>query len=249
MKITKSVLILLVFSNLAFGQPLIDTIYFNSEWEETSQDSASFFRLMYPDSSGVVKCEDYWISGEIQMTGYLNPKDYKTKEGQYIYYYKNGNKQSLVEYINGEIHGEKTLFYENETVKKTGRYKNNTPTGFVTEYDENGNIKLNYIHNYKELDNAQKFEVEFKRHLKFLNKNIIYPEEARKSAIEGRVFIECYVAENGKIIETRLGKGSNKLLDDEALRVAKLYEKWPTPIYKGEETVVLLILPFTFKLY
>lgn len=56
----------------------------------------------------------------------------------------------------------------------------------------------------------------------FLAENLVYPEEALKNGIEGNVFVEYEVDDNGIVFQAKVVKGLGYGLDEEALRLIKL---------------------------
>lgn len=56
----------------------------------------------------------------------------------------------------------------------------------------------------------------------FLAENLVYPEQALKNGIEGNVFVEYEVDDNGIVIQAKVVKGLGYGLDEEALRLIKL---------------------------
>ena len=80
-----------------------------------------------------------------------------------------------------------------------------------------------------------------------LQSKIQYPKFAQKAGIEGRVFIQFVVNENGDVIDPIVIRGRHELLDSEALRVIRL-AKFEPGRQRGKPVKVQLALPITFKL-
>lgn len=57
----------------------------------------------------------------------------------------------------------------------------------------------------------------------FVKKHLIYPEDAKRAGIEGRVTIQYVVDFKGKIIHTQLISGLGFGCDEEALRIVKMF--------------------------
>ena len=84
--------------------------------------------------------------------------------------------------------------------------------------------------------------------VKFLVKNIKYPEEARKNGISGTVYISFIVEKDGEITNEKVLKGVDESLDNEALRVVKMMPAWKPGIQRGEPVRVQFNLPIQFNL-
>ena len=83
----------------------------------------------------------------------------------------------------------------------------------------------------------------------FLEKNINYPKEALEKGIEGTVYVEFIVNEDGTIENVLVVRGVNSLLDKEALRVIKLTSgKWKPGKQRGKAVKVSMTVPVKFAL-
>ncbi len=82
----------------------------------------------------------------------------------------------------------------------------------------------------------------------YLNKNIRYPESARRKNIEGKVFVSFIVGANGKVRDYKIAKSVSPELDKEALRVIKNMPKWKPGEQHGKPIPVSYTLPINFKL-
>lgn len=83
----------------------------------------------------------------------------------------------------------------------------------------------------------------------WLGTNIKYPEQARKTSVEGRVLVGFVVMASGQVANPLIRKSSgNDMLDAEALRVVAAMPAWKPGRDKGEPVNVEFTLPITFKL-
>ena len=82
----------------------------------------------------------------------------------------------------------------------------------------------------------------------YLKKNLIYPKEAVKEQIEGKVFVSFVVNIDGSIEGVKVLRGVYQLLDNEALRVVKNMPKWNPGKQNGKAVRVQYTLPVNFKL-
>ena len=85
--------------------------------------------------------------------------------------------------------------------------------------------------------------------MKFIKKNMQYPEEAIKEGIEGRVICQFTVTKDGSIEDIIIVRSVHKLLDQEAIRIINSMPKWiPGKNKNGEVENSKFTLPITFKL-
>lgn len=83
---------------------------------------------------------------------------------------------------------------------------------------------------------------------KFIIDNVKYPETAKKSGTEGKVFVTFTVAKTGKLEKIRISQKGNELLDNEAIRVMSAMPNWTPGEDKGAPVDVEMTLPIAFKL-
>jgi protein TonB len=80
-----------------------------------------------------------------------------------------------------------------------------------------------------------------------LQQKITYPEMARKAGVEGRVFIQFIVDENGNVNDPVVLRGIGAGCDREALRVVR-EAKFEPGRQRGKPVRVKMSLPITFSL-
>lgn len=84
--------------------------------------------------------------------------------------------------------------------------------------------------------------------LKFIGKNVVYPSAAKRSGLEGTVYIQFTVGRTGEISDIKVVKGLGGGTDEEAIRVVKMMPKWKAGKQNGREVPVRFTLPFRFTL-
>lgn len=80
-----------------------------------------------------------------------------------------------------------------------------------------------------------------------LQSKIHYPELARKAGIEGSVYVEFYVDEQGNVRNAHVVRGIGGGCDEEALRVVK-QAKFKPGLQRGRPVKVHFSLPVIFRL-
>ncbi|HMK06519.1 MAG TPA: hypothetical protein VK476_03250, partial [Flavobacterium sp.] len=91
---------------------------------------------------------DYYRSDKIEMTGLSTSKDNLIREGEFVYYYENGNKKSSTYYKDAEANGKYFEWYKNGYPKIAGEYITDaenpkTPILKILEYwDANSVLKI-----------------------------------------------------------------------------------------------------------
>lgn len=80
-----------------------------------------------------------------------------------------------------------------------------------------------------------------------LQAEVEYPDFARKAGIEGRVFVQFVVNEDGNVVQPEVTRGVHKLLNEEALRAVQELDCEPG-MQRGNPVKVRMSLPVTFRL-
>jgi antitoxin component YwqK of YwqJK toxin-antitoxin module len=113
---------------LSFSQtPVSKIVYYDSLWKESTEDNYSYYRLIkdYYADKDTYKILNYYKSGALEMAGTSSNKDYLIKEGQFVYYYENGNKKTVSNYIKSRPSGKQYKWYENGQTKSEIEYPEN----------------------------------------------------------------------------------------------------------------------------
>ena len=82
----------------------------------------------------------------------------------------------------------------------------------------------------------------------YLGKNIKYPQIARESGIQGRVFVNFVVEPDGSVSNVKVMRGIGGGCDEEAVRVIKTMPKWKPGKQRGKAVRVTYTIPVVFKL-
>jgi protein TonB len=82
----------------------------------------------------------------------------------------------------------------------------------------------------------------------WITRNLIYPDEAAKKGISGKVYIQFAVNSKGEVVDAVVVKGVNPALDKEALRVVMSSPKWEPGKQRGKPVKVQFTFPINFVL-
>lgn len=84
----------------------------------------------------------------------------------------------------------------------------------------------------------------------FIQRNIRYPEEAKRSGIEGRVFVTFVVEKDGQVSDAKILRDIGGGCGEEAIRVVNIMPKWLPGSLRigGEPARMQFNLPVMFKL-
>jgi S1-C subfamily serine protease/antitoxin component YwqK of YwqJK toxin-antitoxin module len=148
--------------NISFSQT--EKAYYNKDWKICDESKADYYRLITNDkkSNPKGKIKSFYITGELRSEGNFSYIDFKNsgndlKDGIHIFYFKSGNKEANVPFINGKRNGLQTTWYEGGELETESFFKNGLAEGNHTYYHKNGNIKV--ISSYKDDKRDSKYYI------------------------------------------------------------------------------------------
>lgn len=84
--------------------------------------------------------------------------------------------------------------------------------------------------------------------MEYVSKNIKYPQIARETGVQGRVYVNFVVEPDGSVSNVSVLRGIGGGCDEEAIRVVKSMPKWKPGKQRGKAVRVSYMLPVNFKL-
>lgn len=144
----KIILLCLMFVELQLFAARIDTLYYDNNWKGVeSPQFASFMRIAYypSDPNMPKKCKDYYITGELQgESNFISIDKYDDSksvfDGDVKFYYKNGQLEEKLHYVNGKLDGELVEYYPNGKYKTTAKVVNGYFDGYHYDYSEDNRL-------------------------------------------------------------------------------------------------------------
>ena len=131
-------LLFLIPLSSSFSQDTLIS-YFDISWRQCHKDEAHFYRKAYKQSKKQWAVHDYFLNGQLQMSGYYTSKKFKTKTGKYTFYYKNSQISYEGSYSKGKLVGEWNYWHENGVLNKKSNYsEKGLLEGAYTEWYEDG---------------------------------------------------------------------------------------------------------------
>lgn len=83
---------------------------------------------------------------------------------------------------------------------------------------------------------------------KYLAQSVVYPVVAQENGIQGRVYIQFVINQNGEVTNATILRGVDPSLDREALRVVEAMPKWKPGKQRNSPVRVSYIVPINFLL-
>ncbi len=143
--VTRIIIIFLISLPLHLSSQVLDTMYFDSNWEQADKENAHYFRFVSIDTSGEFRflVEDFYPDGQIQMSGTYKSIRPDNKDGHFIYWYEDGKKQMECTYQDNYLQGTLQEWYASGIQESHQEFINGALDGDFKSWDENGKIKLN----------------------------------------------------------------------------------------------------------
>jgi TonB family protein len=88
----------------------------------------------------------------------------------------------------------------------------------------------------------------------FIKNNMVYPIEAIKDSLQGKVYVNFVISKAGKVENVQIARGVHPVLDEEAIRVVSSMPDWKPAVryFRGklgeQKVVVTYTIPVNFKL-
>lgn len=86
-----------------------------------------------------------------------------------------------------------------------------------------------------------------KHFYKHIGNNFVQTDLSWKKNIYGKILVEFVVEKDGAIVDVKIRKGLGYGLDEEAIRVVKMYENWKPAFQKGRKVRCSFIIPITIQ--
>lgn len=132
----------------AFSQTTNDKkVFLDSLYKETAEGNHKYYRIIkdYGLTKDTYKFETYTKNGVKRIEGTVSDKETLTREGEFLWYYENGNKEILVTYSKSIPIGKEIKWYENGNKKTEAFYTDeNVKTGRNFRVDQYWDTKGNH---------------------------------------------------------------------------------------------------------
>ena len=170
-------------------------------------------------------------------------KKFITKlNGKYKEWYPNGVLRENIDYKKGVFDGDLLVYWDNNQLKRQDSYKNAKLISGKCFTNDGKEI------DYFPFEQMPEFPGGEKALLDFVNRHLIYPVDAQRFGIQGKVIIRFVVEKTGYIGRVEVARGVSPDLDSEAIRVVKSLPRFKPGMQDGELVSVWYTLPLTFRL-
>ena len=140
---TSTLLIVMFVGFLTSSVTAQETIWFDTNWKETSKDKGEYYRPAPQKKDNGFWIVDYYKNGQVQMEGFsTNAAPLKEQfEGVIMYYHPNGKPFHKANYKSGKLDGKRDVYYENGNLKERGKYIDGKRDGIWKTFYKTGKIE------------------------------------------------------------------------------------------------------------
>ncbi|MGV3630369.1 MAG: TonB family protein [Bacteroidota bacterium] len=242
-----------------------DTAYFNKSWVICSKKEAHFYRLVSKQDS-LLFVRDYFISGQIQMTGLYVSLNPHYREGHFTFYHKSGRISSEGAYQHNEKTGIWKYYDSLGKIKFSENFLKGKRQGETLLYYPEGSVKRKEIYVDGKLSTgncytrsgqdttyfAQSEEASFIGGQEALNsyiqENMRYPMGAVLRGIEGKVYVRFMINSNGQVKKIKIIKSAHRIFNSEVIRLFKQMPPWNPAKEEGVPVNFYVQMPINFTL-
>lgn len=220
-----------------------DTIvsYYDENWRKVaSKQQATYFGKTFENESGYWEQRDYYADGTIQMIGIYTDSTVSVKQGQFTWFYKNGQKKTVSTFWNNRLIDEHFEYYENGQVDRHLKFNNFGNIESEEYYKPDGGLSIVTKPKFQGSTNEKVED--------YVAQNLKYPNKARRKNIEGQVMIRFTVGVDGKLQNQEILSSPDSILSEEAMRLIKSMPKWKPGNRDGIPIAMSFNLPITFVL-
>jgi TonB family protein len=213
-------------------------------WKGPLKVRQNYTREIFNGVAGHFTVKDYYNDGVYQMIGDYQSFDPEIEDGDFLFFHSNGQISHQGCYRNGELVGDWSIYNKaGELIEKIN-------------YDFDINETKKPSPNNSDIDEMAEFvgkdftnETEKITDLsEYLASEIVYPPRAYKYYVQGKVYVQCMINEDGSISNALVVRTLDKDLDKEALRIIRNMPNWKPAKNNGEPVSIAYTCPVVFTI-
>ncbi|HET6252887.1 MAG TPA: TonB family protein [Puia sp.] len=217
----------------------------NADWHGTSnKDSARYFLREKQISDTCWQFDYYNLVGPLLRSEQFRDQDGGVQHGISYYYDRTGRLDSSTQFRNGKKNGDSFKFTGDSMVMRFKYvYRDDSLVEFV-------DVKKQKHDNdpHDSVEKESEYPGGVNKWIRYLNKNLKYPDRALNSNIEGEVRVLFIVDKDGSVLLPVICHSVEFSLDEESLRIVRESGKWTPGFQFGRLVKTYKIQPIVFKL-
>ena len=237
-------LLLMLFSMTVRSQEKESFYVFDAQWQPTKYDSARYLLHVHQVSDTCWQWDYYNIAGPLVKMEQYRDKAGKELNGITRYFNSKGWLDSAETYRRGKKNGD-AFRISSDSFHITMKYVYRNDS--LVEVIDPAKQKTDPT-SKDTVERESEFPGGVKQWLRYMSKNLKYPDRAVNGNIEGEVRILFIVDKDGGILDPYVGKSVEYSLDEEALRIIRTSGKWVPAFQNGKIVKSYKIQPVVFRL-
>lgn len=220
---------------------------FDKDWKGSRPEEARYLLHLEEFSDTSYEFRYYNYEGPMITLETYKDKNGKIPHGDFIYYNKQGQMDSSGCFVNGKKHDWWYHYTDSFTVWKKEKYHMGT---LVLQMDRAA-IEAEREEKKDTQQHFDESEAVFKggdnEWMRYIQKNIQYPNRASKLEKSGQLVIQFVVNTNGTTGEFKILRSIEYSLDEEAIRIIRNSPKWRPAHQDGKLVKAYRIQPLVFQ--
>lgn len=124
-----------------------DTLYLDKDDDLTEDFSeAKYYGFLEREGKLFVLSSFYRSNGNLRSRGAYSSKKMKSQEGEWTYFFENGNKEQVSNYVEDSREGEFESWYENGNPSQKGQYEDGWEIGAWEQWYEDGAKRGDFVY-------------------------------------------------------------------------------------------------------
>jgi protein TonB len=213
-------------------------------WKGCKMDSAHFFIRVRQLSDSKWQWDYYNLFGPLLKSERYQDKDGNVQEGRSFYYNDKGFLDSTTEWRNNKRNGDSYRYLE-DSLKMRFKYvyRDDSLVEFVDVFAQKRDTSVK-----DSVEQESEFPGGVSKWLRYLNKNLKYPDRAVNSKTEGEVRVCFIVDKQGNVAEPFIARSVEWTLDDESLTIINKSGTWSPAVQYGKVVKSYKLQPIVFRL-
>lgn len=221
---------------------------FDSKWNASSIDSAKYMIYVKKINDTSFQWNYYNFNGPL-----INVETYKDAQGEILngfiaYYDSKGSIDSSGYALNGKKDGTWYFYSDSLTISLQKDFTNGVlvKTIDLEEKRKKDILEKNTSSGFESVDKEADLKGGTKEWIKYLQKNLRFPERALKLGKSGKVMIGFVVDTDGKLIDATIIQSVEFSLDKEAVHLIEDSPRWEPSLQKGKKVKAYRRQPIIF---
>jgi protein TonB len=217
----------------------------DANWKPCKMDSAHYFIRVRPLNDTGWQWDFYHLFGPLVKSERYRDKDANVQEGRSFCYNEKGVLDSTTEWRNNKRNGD-SYRYTGDSLHIQFKYvyRDDSLIDFVGNRAEKKDTP-DYV---SDDEKESEYPGGVSKWLRYLNKNLKYPDRAINSKIDGEVRVCFMVDKEGNISDPFITKSVEWSLDDESMTIIKASGQWTPGMKDGKIAKTYKLQPVVYRL-